>query len=95
MSSTKIPRVHKAIFSCTNIELPKAVKPSKFSSGKKPKFNSGITINLFNDDLILGTLLIGQGGIQWRSKECEKLRSLNWTDVANTLDNRLANRKGH
>jgi hypothetical protein len=90
--SVKRQLIHKALFSCTNIELPKAVK-RKSSTDKN---NSGITINIFNvaENSILGTLYIGQGGFAWRPKNCTKSKSLNWSDVATMLNNRLANKQG-
>lgn len=84
-------QIHKAFLSCGHIELPKSFQ-RKSSTDKNL---SGLTIDIFNvlGNSTLGTLYIGQGGISWRSKNYPKAKRLNWTEVASTLDARLANRK--
>jgi hypothetical protein len=84
-------KIHKALFSCNRIELPKSVQ-RKHATDKN---HSGVTIDVFNatDNSTFGTLYLGQGGISWRSKHFPKSRRLSWTEVAAMLDNRLANRK--
>jgi len=82
-------KVHKALFSVTNVMLPKAFKRKSCTD----KTNSGITIDISSKDSTLGTLYIGQGGFTWQSKNQQKSKRLNWTEVAAALDTRLENRQ--
>jgi hypothetical protein len=84
------PKVHKALFSLSSIELPKSFQ-RKSSTDKNL---SGLTIDVFgSSNATLGTLYVGQGGVKWRSKNYPKGKRLNWTELAAALDTRLANRK--
>lgn len=77
---------HSAKMSCFNLELPRSVKRKDFFQ----KDCQGLTIKIFSDNF-LGTVLIGQGGIGWRGAK-KRLRKLNWTEFAQTMQNRLQNR---
>lgn len=78
---------HKAVLSCVNFELPRAVNRQNYLR----KDCQGVTIKIYSDSVFLGALLVGQGGIGWRGSK-KRLRKLTWTEFSDTMQNRLQNR---
>jgi hypothetical protein len=78
---------HLAKMSLVNLDLPRSVRRRNATK----KDCQGLTISAYSGNVFLGDLLIGQGGIGWRGAK-KRIRKLNWTEFAQTMQSRVQNR---
>ncbi|MBA3564725.1 MAG: hypothetical protein H0W33_12095 [Gammaproteobacteria bacterium] len=50
------------------------------------KAGSSLTLEIYADELKLGTLQIGRGSLYWYGRNRKKRKRINWTDFADMMD---------